>query len=301
MSGPAVIDPSEVASAAEKLAAANGNRLTPFVLRTPQAKSARCPWHLVGLAQSGRAERAAVAWTVADAIMKERSGHTKAYDLWRTAAISGSKLTGDDARRVTPFVQPVFGLPPDGNSAKDHVPGFVGEWLWYLATREENVEGHELALLDPPSWNVTEGGGDGFVVHRTSGGSDTVLMFRLWEIKKFTGVGSINNTITRAATQIAARSEEYLAKISWANKDKPDDLGLLMSELTELWMRADRRAGAGVSVATDTSSAPTTAFAQVSEHLPRLDRPGQLRGLIMAVDDFTAFAAQVRRYVWSAL
>lgn len=55
------------------------------------------------------------------------------------------------------------------------MPGFVGEWLWYSATREENVEGHELALLDPPSWNVTEGGGDGFVVHRTSGGSDTVL------------------------------------------------------------------------------------------------------------------------------
>lgn len=75
-----------------------------------------------------------------------------------------------------------------------------------------------------------------------------------------------------------------------------------MTELTELWMRADPRGGAGVSVSTNTASVPKrSAFTQVTTYLPQLVHPGQLRGLVVAVEDFNAFATQVRGYLWSAL
>lgn len=293
-----------VASAveADQTAAAHSYKVSPFITRTAQAQDATCPWQLIGFASGGALERGAVAWIVADAIMENRAGHSRAYTLWRDAAVKAQPLSGDDARLVKPFVRPVFELPPKGSAADDHVPGHVGEWLWYLLTREEHLTDHELALLEPPSWSVTEGGGDGFVVHRIPVGTDTSLIFKLWEIKKFTGGGSVSGTITKAASQLARRGDEYVAKISWANSTLPGDLGRLMTELTELWMRADPRGGAGVSVSTNTASVPKrSAFTQVTTYLPQLVHPGQLRGLVLAVEDFNAFATQVRGYLWSAL
>lgn len=289
------------ASAAHGRADAEKYRVSPFLDRELRAEDSSCPWHLVGLASGALGERAALAWIIADAIMKERSGHLAVYSLWRTAALSGTKLTGDDAESVHPYVKPVFGLPPDGTRAKDHVPGYVGEWLWYLAAIEEEIVGHELALIDPPSWKVTEGGADGFAVHRIANGWGSTLIFKLWEIKKYTGADSVAATINKAASQLNESGVDYLAKISWANKHQTGDIGQLMSEITELWKRADQRAGAGVSVATNTATAPGTAFTQMATHLPRLSGSGQLRGLILAVDDFTAFSEQVKGYVWSAL
>ncbi|WP_169811602.1 hypothetical protein [Nocardia shimofusensis] len=200
------------------------------------------------------------------------------------------------------FVQPVFGLPPKGSAATDHVPGHVGEWLWYLLAREEEIVDHDLALLESPSWNVTESGGDGFAVYRIPAGSGTALIFRLWEIKKFTGGGSISPTISTAASQLAKRGGEYVSKISWANATKSGDIGRLMSELTELWMNADPRGGAGVSVSTNPAAAPKRkAFTQLPTHLSRMVHPGQLRGIVIAVQDFEDFASEVREYLWSAL
>ncbi|MFE5109435.1 hypothetical protein [Streptomyces sp. NPDC056663] len=290
------------AADADQAAAAYGYEVSPFMTRTAQATDAACPWQLIGFTDDGVLERAAVAWIIADAVMKNRAGHTRAYQWWRDAALDARPLSGDQARLVESFMQSVFGLPPKGTDADDHVPGYVGEWLWYLLTREERVAGHEVALLDPPSWSVTEGGADGFVVHRIAAATDTSLIFKLWEIKKFTGGGSVSATITSAATQLARRGGEYIAKLSWVNAAQPGDLGQLMSELTELWMRADPRGGAGVSVSTNTASAPKrSAFTQVPTYLPDLVHEGQLRGLIVAVEDFSAFAASVRGYVWSAL
>ncbi|MGW0770287.1 hypothetical protein [Streptomyces sp. NPDC002676] len=290
------------AADADQAAAVHGYEVSPFMTRTAQAVDAVCPWQLIGFADDDVTERAAVAWIIADAVMHNRAGHSRAYRWWRDAALAAKALSGEEARLVKPFVQPVFGLPPTGTDADDHVPGHVGEWLWYLLTREERTTGHELALLEAPSWSVTEGGADGFAVHRIAAATDTSLIFKLWEIKKFTGGGSVSGTITSAATQLAQRGDEYVAKISWANSALPGDLGLLMSELTELWMRADPRGGAGVSVSTNTASTPKrSAFSQVPTYLPNLVHPGQLRGLIVAVEDFSAFASQVRGYLWSAL
>ncbi len=287
---------------ADREAASRAYTVSAFMTRTVRAADAVCPWQLVGFVGGSAQERAAVAWIIADKIMEGRAGHCRAYHLWRDASLKGLALAGDDARLVRPFIRPVFGLPPKGSEAEDHVPGHVGEWLWYLLTREEQLPDHELALLEAPSWSVTEGGGDGFVVHRIPAETDTTLVFKLWEIKKFTGGGSISDTVTKAASQLANRGDEYVSKISWANSKLPGDLGLLMTELTELWMRADPRGGAGVSVSTNTATAPKrAAFTQVPTYLPQMVHPGQLRGLVIAVEDFTAFAAQVRRFLWSAL
>ncbi|BDT88526.1 hypothetical protein FMUAM8_42900 [Nocardia cyriacigeorgica] len=288
---------------ADRTASAQGYALASFMSRIHKAPDETCPWQLIGFASTDSLERAAVAWIVADAVMRGRAGHTRVYDLWRTAALANSPLTGEASQLTRTFVRPVFGLPPDGSAASDHVPGHVGEWLWYLLTREEARSDHAtLALLEPPSWNVTEGGGDGFVVYRIPSGSDTTLIFRLWEIKKFTGSGSISTTITTAATQLADRGDEYVAKISWANAKKPGELGKLMTELTELWMRADPRGGAGVSVSTNPATAPKQkAFTQVASYLPQLVHPGQLQGIVVTIENFEAFADEVRGYLWSAL
>ncbi|MFJ9448600.1 hypothetical protein ACIRRH_43425 [Kitasatospora sp. NPDC101235] len=243
-----------------------------------------------------------MAWIVADAIMRHRSGRSTAYDLWRSAATTSTSLTATQARRVSVCVQPVFGLPTRPTNAEDHVPGHVGEWLWYLFLREEEPQGREVAFLEPPSWSVTEGGGDGFVVHRLTGAPDASLLFRLWEIKKFTGAGSVSGTISKAADQLKERGLEYLAKLCSAHANEPGDIGELMSQLVELWIQADPSGGAGVSVSTNTASLPKrSAFTQVPGYLPDLRHPGQLEGLIVAVGDFTKFADQVKEFLWSAL
>ncbi|MFJ1871092.1 hypothetical protein [Streptomyces chartreusis] len=286
----------------DALAAKVNYRVSSFFTRTPRAEDAVCPWSLVSLAPEGTEERAAVAWIIADAVMQQRCGRSPAYGRWRSAALTGVRLSGNEALGVAAPMQAVFGVPMRPKSAEDHVPGYVGEWLWYLFMREEDAQDREVAYLEPPSWSVTEGGADGFIVHQLAGGAETSLLFRLWEIKKFTGSGSINATITKASAQLNDRGLEYLAKICSANADKPGDLGDFMAQLTELWVQGDPRGSAGVSVSTNRHSVPRKeAFAQVSGHLPQLKHPGQLQGIIVAVDDFAAFANLVKEYLWSAL
>ncbi|WP_439813255.1 hypothetical protein [Streptomyces sp. P9-2] len=287
---------------ADALAAQAHYRVSSFFTRTPHTEDAACPWSLVSLAPEGTEERAAVAWIVADAVMQQRCGRSPAYGRWRSAALTGERLAGDEARQVAACMQSVFGTRARPKNAEDHVPGYVGEWLWYLFMREEEPQDREVAFLEPPGWSVTEGGADGFVVHRLTGGADTSLLFRLWEIKKFTGAGSINATITKAASQLNDRGLEYLAKICSVHADAPGDLGEFMAQLTDLWTQADPRGGVGVSVSTSRHSVPRqAAFTQVPGHLPQLKHPGQLQGIIVAVDDFAAFANLVKEYLWSAL
>ncbi|MFD0437239.1 hypothetical protein [Streptomyces chartreusis] len=54
-------------------------------------------------------------------------------------------------------------------------------------------------------------------------------------------------------------------------------------------------------MSTNTRSVPNQAFSQLATRLPQLNQPDQLRGLMVAMDDFTAFAEQVKGYLWTAL
>ncbi len=66
----------------------------------------------------------------------------------------------------------------------------------------------------------------------------------------------------------------------------------------------DQASGAGVSVATNTAAVPDPprrAFNTAHQHLDHLKHPGQLEGLVIAIDDFEDFARHVQELVWSAL
>ena len=73
---------------ADRAAAARGYAISAFMTRIAKATNAACPWQLIGFANGTAQEQAAVAWTVADKIMLERAGHSRAYQLWRDAALS---------------------------------------------------------------------------------------------------------------------------------------------------------------------------------------------------------------------
>ncbi|MBD3008196.1 hypothetical protein [Streptomyces sp. 5-10] len=46
---------------------------------------------------------------------------------------------------------------------------------------------------------------------------------------------------------------------------------------------------------------PRRAFHTAHQHLDHLKHPGQLEGLVIAIDDFEDFARHVQELVWSAL
>lgn len=295
--------PTTAAVQADALATAQGAVLSPsFQLSAKGALApSKCRWDLAVLSASDADARAAAAWVLACAILRQRGGSSRFYDLWRTAALSASPLAGKDRCLAESVITPVFGLPGRNPDPQEQLQGFVTEWLWYcLAT--ERTESHRLVEhIEPPSWNVTEQGGDGLVVHRAvTGGVGGALSFRLWELKKHSSSAPISATVGRAYTQLEGRALTYLAKITGASAHKTGDIGDLLASLADRWLDADASAGVGVGVAT-TSQPPTKCFTTMGRRFPFLSAAGQLEGLLAAIEDLPGFALDVRRFVWSAL
>lgn len=181
---------------------------------------------------------------------------------------------------VKEFASPVF-RPQTKPNAKPHhgVPGHVGEWLWYLLALETpDLPGRTTEYLAEPKVNVNDGGGDGRIIRRTRSGSGPELVFRLWEMKKYTGKDdSITATVTGAWQQLSENGAAYvLSQTAWADREFAGDLGAFVSQMVEMWIDGHPSSGAGVSVATNTSAAPTEAFATSHTHKAR-DRPQRLR------------------------
>ncbi|MET9188971.1 hypothetical protein [Streptomyces tendae] len=248
-----------------------------------------------------------MAWIVAEAVMRQRCGPSPtAFPAWERATLAGRKLQGVEREIVLAFAEPVF-KPREKAEAEEHhgVPGYVGEWLWYLLALEQpDLPSRVREYLAEPSLTVTDSGGDGLVIHRVGGAGTPALMFRLWEMKKYTGGrDQISGTIKGAWDQLASSGTRYLAaQMAWAYKHVAGDVGAFVSLLPDLWAAGDPRGGAGVSVATNSSAAPQRrAFSKSHERIPRLKHDGQLQGLIISVDDFASFAAQVQETVWTAL
>lgn len=292
---------------AEHFAAARGNRVSAFATRENRGQGQRCQWDLVALTGRTDAERAAVAWIIAEAAMRQRCGPVhKAFRTWRDATLAGVRLSGLDRELVLAFASPVF-KPQDDPDADPHhgVPGHVGEWLWYLLALEQpDLPARAREYLAEPKETVTDSGGDGLVIYRVPQASGPEFVFRLWEMKKYTGgEDSVSSTIRGAWDQLAEHGARYVtSQIAWAYKHVSADAGGFVSQLAELWLTGDPRSAAGVSVATNASAAPRQrAFTRSHERIPLLAHDGQLEGLIIAVDDFTDFATHVQEYVWTAL
>lgn len=293
------------AGAALWYAAAKGGRVSDFVTRTPQGHGQKCTWELVVLTSRSDQDRAAVAWIVAEALMKQRCGSTaKAFDLWRQATLAGAKLAGRDRLLVEAFAEPVFN--PSLTSDTYHgVAGHVGEWLWYLLALESpDIPARVKEYLAVPKDTVSDSGGDGLIIFRATTGTGPMLMFRLWEMKKYTGAGnSISGTVTGAFKQLSEHGARYVvSQLAWAEKNVAGDVGVFVSQLVELWINGHPASGAGVSVAANATAAPKShAFTTVHTHVPHLIHPGQLEGLVIAIDDFEDFAAHVQELLWTAL
>jgi hypothetical protein len=260
---------------------------------TPAAGKAT--WHLVTLQSLGVEERAAVAWLVADAVIRSRCGKAPIYPLWRSTALAGRMMAVADRVKITPFVRDVFGTP-DKPGNDDHLEGHVAEWLWYLLMRER--DDREIVLLEPPKFTVTDSGPDGFVVYAVDG---LPLVFRLWELKKQVGSGSVSATVGGAYGQLRAEGDRYLAQLVAMHADKEGDLGVLCGMLVDLWIEADSRAGAGVGVTSSRLPPPARCFTTMGTHFEQFVEPGQLEGMLCAVEDYRALAFDVRRYVWTGL
>jgi len=292
--------PTVSAADAEVVAVAHGGKLTNFLSiaqKTPPTAQA-CTWHLGTLIGLAQAERAAVAWIVAEAVMKYRGGNSVVYPTWRAAALAGEKVTGTTRELLAAFVESVFGLPPDGKS-EDHLVGHVAEWMWFLHASETVDPARTPVVLEPPKFNVIEPGADGFIVFNETATGEH--FFRLWELKKHTATTPVSSTVSIAYGQLRTKALRYLAQQVSVYSRKDGPVGELCSRLVEFWIECHDRAGAGVGVTSATTPPPKQCFTTMGKQFPGFDKPGQLEGLLLAVEDLLEIAKDVRGYLWTVL
>lgn len=258
-----------------------------------------CRWHHAKVLALPDGERAAIAWIVAQAVMRSRTGGGNVFDSWYAAIVTETKLSGTDAKKAELFIDDVFGLPGGIKPPADHLLGHVGEWLWYLHL-SELVEDHRAILnLESPKFGVTEQGADGLALYESLTGGNT--SFCLWEMKKLTGAAPMSGTTGKAYRQLRDKGGKYLAKLTKSYAEQPGLVGQLGSELAELWVEESSRAGVGVSVATDRVPPEAAPFTTMGTYFPQFDKPGQLEGLLFTVKDLWQLAVTVREYLWTAL
>ncbi|MEV0695940.1 hypothetical protein [Streptomyces sp. NPDC050388] len=248
-------------------------------------------------------DRAAAGWIIADEIMRERTGgRPRTYGKWREATLNGAKLTGKDHVLVKAFAEPVFEAAAAKKEHNHGLAGYVGEWLWYLLTRDLPEDpARAVEILGPPKAAVNDGGGDGLIVYREDG-TARGFSFRLWEMKKYTGKANRpDGAIHKGWTQLSTKGATYLGMLSWGDKLLADDTREFVGSLTEQWVDEEESAGGGVSVTLNTTAIPTKAFHLAHEHFTTHKHPGALQGLVVAIDNLEGFAHEVREYVWTAL
>ncbi|OIJ62865.1 hypothetical protein [Streptomyces mangrovisoli] len=286
------------AGQAMKHALAAGGRLVDLTRRESRGHGQVCPWDLVVTIGREPEDRAAAAWIIADEMMRARTDlDDHAYRLWRDNVLAGTTSSGPDHAHILLYAGPVFEAnDPTG------VTGYVGEWLWYLSTRDLPPEpGCSVEILDPPSSTVTDSGPDGLVIHRVPG-SELGFVFRLWEMKKFTAEQTkASDTIRKAWQQLNTRGARYLGQISWGGRQLAPDTRVFVGSMARQWVDARESGSGGVGLAIDAADTPDTAFDRSHLHFTTHTHLGALQGLVVAIEDLEAFAQTVREYVWSAL
>jgi hypothetical protein len=243
----------------------------------------------------------AAAWLVAEEIMGLRCGRARAiFEVWRAAATGGAIPQGGDPLLAQPFIVPTFGLPPAGASI-EHAQGHVAEITWRMLAKEGDATHRSIVHLARPDADVTSPGADGFVVYRDCAQGN--LAFRLWEIKKRDGSGSVSTSIRNAYEQLDVNAERYLAKITGQSEVPNTDAELLQlfADLVPAWKRADPSAGAGVAVAANATALPKRAFTTMHQYFPAFVAAGGIEGCLVGLGSLREFALYVRTLLWSGL
>lgn len=272
--------------------------LSSLVSLTRQAGKS-CPWSLYYLDGTDpvRVHQAAFVLAAKMVAYRCRGAPRSLIDKWVARRLGGPPGSTDERGALRTYVQPSIGTPTAPTPAS-HLEGAVGEHLWYFLHREARHAGAPLAV-EGPTLSVTSQGGDGLSVMRRT---PSQLGFRIWELKKYSGSGGLSGTSSAAYAQLKDRAASYLAEYS-ALSIHQTDAGVreLYMRLVELWLTNAPEAGAGVSIATHATNAPSRCFTGFSRKFPKLSGRGQLEGVVVAVDDFPRFARLVRMNLWKGL
>lgn len=256
----------------------------------------KCEWSSHVAASLTPEEAGALAWLLIDTIMQARFGIAIGlYTTWREHTLAGTTIPSPTNETIASFVEPVFGLPTAPKKSTDHLHGHIGEWLWHLLTKDNTA----VHIQPAPKGDVTDAGGDGFSIYENPTGA---LRFRLWESKKNTGTRPLSTSLNKACTQLATSGQRYVGKIvgTFTPDSYDDEMIAFIAELPEAWAQGDELVGAGVTLATH-QPVPAKPFKKMNKKLPKLDKPGQLRGLATSISCYDELATTVRRYAWTAL
>lgn len=243
------------------------------------------------------ANRASAVLTVATHIAWHRCGGARQYfDAWLTRRQGGAAHDPELLECLVAFL----GSESIGTRAEPadetHLEGFVAEHLWHLLTLENALTYGTPIRVDGPDWSVTDSGGDGLAVYR----ADEALVFRLWESKAHTGDGAVRDVVNGACRQVGSKALRYLARFSKVGQSLEDpELRDFYGRLPEMWRRAAREAGGGISVST-ASDAVSDCFGNYAAYW-EFTHDDQRQGLVVMIDDFAGFAKLVREDLWKGL
>ena len=218
------------------------------------------------------------------------------FDAWLARYEGGQPPEGVRRQGLEIVIGSAVGLPERIRSIQ-HVEACIAEHLWYFMVQEETEE-EAIRRLEEPSFEVTEPGGDGLVVHALDQG----LLFRLWEIKKHTGRSRLSRTIGVAYTQLDKDAMRYLTKYSLRGQYlRDEELQRLYAQMPDLWLEGSEQAAPGVAVGTSVSAVTRRCFTSFPKRFPQFLVSRRLLGHVGAVIDFAAFALQVRDEMWKGL
>ncbi|MQA24499.1 MAG: hypothetical protein GEU94_03320 [Micromonosporaceae bacterium] len=243
------------------------------------------------------ANRASAALLVATHIARERCGGAPQYfGAWLARHGVGSPHLPELRDCLVAMVASESIGTPDGPANDEHLEGFVAEHIWHLLTIEDALTIGAPVRVDGPDWSVTDSGGDGLVIYRPDG----TLIFRLWETKAHTGDGAVRDVVNGACRQLDSKALRYLARFSKVGQGLNDpDLRTFYGRLLELWRAASREAGGGVSVTT-AADVIDNCFGNYPNYWA-FTHDDQRQGLVVAIENYAAFAKQVRKELWNGL
>ena len=255
------------------------------------------PTHHWAEAHLPTANRASAALRVATHIAWERCGGAHQYfDAWLARHGGGPPHPPELLDCLVAFLASESIGTPAARACAEHLEGFVAEHIWHLLTTENALTYGIPVRVDGPDWSVTDSGGDGLAVYRPDG----TLVFRLWESKAHTGAGTVRDVVNGACRQVDSKALRYLARFSKVGQSLDDpELQEFYGCLPELWRRAAREAGAGISVAT-TSDETSECFGNCPNYW-QFTHDDQRQGLVVKIEDYAAFAELVREELWKGL
>ena len=234
---------------------------------------------------------------LAESIIELRCGGVPGLvGSWQSRRVGGGHTVPFAEEQLGEFVGLGFGLPTKPMTA-DHLEGSVAESLWYLLASEFTHD-DPVVFASPPDLAPTDHGADGYLIHRGPGG----LRFRLWEIKKYTGGGTVRATVQRASRQLDKNALGYLARQIPAGQYHNDaDVRDLIVRGPEHWLNGATEAGVGVAVTSASEACADERFEKLDSYFGGLTDPDQIRGMATGVLDFVDLARRVQQELWSGL